>query len=152
MSHLSDYLKSCMSDVTITNAQLLHARVALTGASSTNGLTSVKLHKIRRRLESEAGAVIAAWAEVDERHAKRNEDGSAVTRFNDEGPLRWSLTGTPAYDADPEQAATRLAALTALDADQITLSVPLLTETDLAWVTSQGDIGATLALFTESAD
>jgi hypothetical protein len=151
MSHLSHYIKACMSDVTLTNAQLLHARLHLRGASSTNGLTSVKLHKIRQRLDLEAVSVIAAWTEIDERHAKRAEAGTAIVQKDDTGTHVWRLTGTPAYDADPSLAAQRLAALMELDTASLTVSVPLLTETDLAWVTSAQDIGVILDLFTDQS-
>jgi hypothetical protein len=146
MSHLSQYLKAIMSDVILSNGQLLNARVALRSAKSTNGLTSVKLHKIRQRLELEAAPILAAWTEIDERHALRDEDGPIV-KEKDGKPLLWALTATLAYEVDPSKAEARIAELTALDSEMLTISVPLLTELDLGWITSDGDIGSALDLF-----
>lgn len=149
MSHLEQYLKAIMSDVILSNGQLLHARAALRSAKSTNGLTSVKLHKIRQRLELEAAPIVAAWTEIDERHALR-ENGLPVVKTLEGGQkASWLLTGTPAYEPDPAQAEARAKEFMAFDTATFNISVPLLTELDLQWITSDADIGASLDLFTD---
>lgn len=150
MSHLSQYLKAIMSDVILSNAQLLNARVAFRSAKSTNGLTAVKLNRIRQRLELEAQPIIAAWTEIDERYALRNEDGPIV-KESDGRPLFWEITGTIAYECDPAKADLRKAELAGLDSESQTISVPLLTEIDLGWITAEKDIGAALDLFSDVA-
>lgn len=148
MSHLSQYLKAIMSDVILSNAQLLHARVALRSAKSTNGLTSVKLHKIRQRVQLEATPIIAAWAEIDERHAL-HENGKAVVQEKDGAAQIWALTGSPAYEPDPAKADDRANEMKALETATVLISVPLLVDLDLGWITSDADIGAVLDLFTD---
>jgi hypothetical protein len=151
MSHLEQYLKAIMSDVILSNAQLLYARVALRNAKSTNGLTSVKLHKIRQRLELEATPIIAAWTEIDERYARRENDVPVVKMLEGGQKALWVLTGTPAYEPDPAEAEARAKEFMALDTATLIVSVPLLTELDLGWITSEGDIGASLDLFADVA-
>lgn len=150
MSHLSQYLRAIMSDVILSNAQLLNARVALRSAKSTNGLTAVKLNRIRQRLELEAQPIIAAWTEIDERHALHGENG-AIVKEKDGDRALWTLTGTPAYECDPAKVELRIAELAALDSETVTISVPLLTEIDLGWISTEQDIGASLDLFTDVA-
>jgi hypothetical protein len=149
MDHLSQYLKAIMSDVILSNAQLLNARVALRHAKSTNGLTSVKLHKIRQRLELEATPIIAAYAEIDERYAL-HVDGKPVIKKDENGKdLSWIATGTPAYEPDGAKASERASEMKALESSTLNISVPLLGELDLGWITSEADIGASLDLFTD---
>lgn len=148
MSHLSDYIKSFMADITLTNAQVLGARMALKNTTSKHGLTSVKLHRIRQRVFQDAENVAKAWVEIEEQFAVR-ENGAAKILERDGKPQSWLTTGTPAYICDPARGEERMAALNAFAAGTHQLTVPMLTEADLAWVESEGDCGEILALFTE---
>jgi hypothetical protein len=150
MSHLSQYLKALMADVTLTNAEVLGCRELLATVTSTNGLSSVKLHRIRQALEREGAPIAEAFREIDERHAQRGDDGAALVQKGADGAdLRWLRTRTPAYVPDPEKREARLAECAELDTGKVTLHVPLLNEQDLAWITASEKAGVALAAFTE---
>lgn len=145
------YLKSLMREVTITNGEVLLYWELLADVTSTNGLSSVKLFRIRDALQREGAAVASAFEEIDRRHARQENGGTPVVIRNPEGePLLWKRTKTPAYDTDPEKAGQRLVECAELDAGTVTIRVPLLNEQDLAWITANEQAGRALAAFTES--
>lgn len=149
MSHLDHYLKAIMQDVTITNAQLLFANRDLKGATSKNGLTAVKLHRIRRVLANESEPVALEWGKLDGFFAVCDEGGAPKVQSKNGQPLEWNFSGSPVYEY--ERADARLKALGEFDAGTISFAVPRLTDTDLALIECERDIGDTLALFSEHA-
>lgn len=118
------------------------ARVALASASATNGLVSVKLHRIREQLDTKLGASLKTYDEIMQRFAKRGDDGTPVAIESG----AYQLTGTRAYEPDPEKAAECAEALAPVLADTISLNVPLLSHADAEWVTGD-NVGAGLTHF-----
>jgi hypothetical protein len=132
------------STVTITAAQALDARRLLRNAGSTNGLVSVKLHSIRDELDSKCSASAKAYVEVVERHAiKENDAPKAIP-----GQL-YLRTLTQAYELDPAKKDDQENELATILENTLTLTVPLLSETNAGLVSAPDDIGAALIHFLE---
>jgi hypothetical protein len=145
-----------MATYTPRNGDILSDRHALRSAASSNGLTSVKLTKIRDALDAEARPIIIAWDEIGQRSALRDAEEKPIVATNEKGPLQWILTGTPVYALDPEKAEAARAEMNALDAAaESTFTAPQLTAADLAWISATDpaiDIGPALARFSEGIE
>lgn len=142
-----------MRDLSLTHDQILGARAHLQTAKSTNGLTSVKLHKIRQALDTAAKPLALAFDEIQQRCARKDDAGKPVQKLDDGQGVYYKATGTPFYEPNPdltvEETLALVEELKAFYAATDTLRVPDLTETDLAWITSDEDAGAALSLFAE---
>ena len=140
-------LKVPMNTITIPNGHVLDMGRRLSYVKSTNGLTSVKLHKIRKALADEGAAILAAFEEIDKLHALLDDTGAPRVQEEGLARLTWSGTGTPAYMVDPDKAEARTAALAELDAGVASIVAPQLTEADLASITIADDAGPALDAF-----
>ena len=133
--------------ITIPNSHVLDMARRLASVKSTNGLTAVKLHKIRKALAEEGAAIVAAFEEIDKQHALVDDAGAARVQEEGLARLSWSSTGTPAYLVDPGKADARTAALAELDAGVAAIVAPQLTESDLASITAADEAGPALDAF-----
>jgi hypothetical protein len=135
-----------MTDIDVTNSEVLNALASLQHVTPDTALVAVKLARLRKALRTEAQPIIAAFDETGKRHARKDDAGAPVVKHDESGePLAWLATGTPFYElADPEAFA---AEAKALHAERIAISAPTLTEQDLAHMAVAGDVGDALLPF-----
>jgi hypothetical protein len=138
-----------LTPITVTHGEVILARAGLRGASSKNGLVAVKLHRLRAQLEREFAPITAAWKEIDGRNAKQNGAGEPVVRTDAAGnPVMWTLTETPAYEVDPQNAETHARELTEFQNGSVTFHVERFTVDDLSWIEAASEhAGLALSLF-----
>lgn len=138
-----------LATITLTHAQVLAFRLQMRDVNSPKALISVRLHKIRKALEVEAEPIAKAFEEIDRRHALV-EDGHPKVKSDKGASQFWAATGTPAYVVDPAKEKERLNELATLEEASTEISVPQLTEADLADILGSEHAGPALEAFLAS--
>lgn len=144
----SHYLKTLMTNVTVTNRELLFASLALREARATNALASVKLAKVRRAVEADAGPVREVIEATSRAHATKDAANQPVRKTAPGGaPLFLLSTGTPAYEFAPDPAAALDAELAPLLEASVTLTIAPFTAADLGAIELADSYGDALLPF-----
>jgi hypothetical protein len=131
----------------LKNGEVLSALLALQSVKATNALASVKLARLRKALALEAEPIAKAFDECGRKYAARLADGSPEVALVEGEPQMWIVTGTPFYvlaDRDGFSSENK-----ALSEGSVTVTVPLLTETDLAQMDVAKDVCEALLPFVD---
>lgn len=167
----SSYLRALMKTVPTTNNQIFKNLLALRVVAATNGLAAVKLSKIRTANEAEAKAVAEAFDVIAKQHATTDDLGKPIPLLVTRAPATeqtpeppgepqfYQVSGTPAYVMTDEAQRTFDVEINAFLAEATTLTVPPLTEADVASMVCDGpngvkqpiheSVAAALAVFTD---